>query len=511
MKRRLLRSIYLLGIVFFLSSCGMDPSTEIITTIGVQLNPTGVAPLTAQITLTTSVPVSAEVIVEGRRGLESNLVQVFPEFGRDLNIPVLGLYANYSNDVTLNLLDASGNILVTRGFRFQTDSLIADMPEIRIDKADPARMEPGFNFVNYFGFDDIFNPQRPFIFDQYGDIRWYIDFTSHPSLVTLFYDNGMFRMENGNLVFGDGNTASVYEMDMLGNIVRSRQLDGAGFHHQVMEIPNGNVLVTVNDYSKQTKEDVIFELDWDNGGNTIHSWDLNQSLDNSRRAWPTDLADLNVDWFHANGLAYDETDKTLIVSGRTQGTVKLTYNNQVVWILAPHRDWGTSGSGIDLKQFLLQPLDAQGNPITDPAVLDGTVNHSDFEWPWYQHSPEIMPNGNILLFDNGDNRNYTGQELYSRAVEYKIDEEKMTIQQVWDYGKERGEETYARIVSRVSYYPSTNNVIFTPGRSYENGNPVGKIVEINKDTDEVVFEASIFPPQGLFDITFHNARRGRLY
>ena len=52
-----------------------------------------------------------------------------------------------------------------------------------------------------------------------GAIRWYLDFSRHPELANLFYDNGVERLANGNLYFGDRSTGRVLELDMLGRIV----------------------------------------------------------------------------------------------------------------------------------------------------------------------------------------------------------------------------------------------------------------------------------------------------
>ena len=118
-----------------------------------------------------------------------------------------------------------------------------------------------------------------------------------------------------------------------------------------------------------------------------------------------------------------------------------------------------------------------------------------------------MPNGNLMIFDNGDNRNYTNAGPYSRAVEYEIDEQNMTIKQVWSYGKERGSETYARIVSKVSYLSDKNTVLFTPGSAVSAGIPAGKVVEVDYSTKSVLFEATINPPNTIFNISFHNVLR----
>lgn len=484
-----------------------DPmeNSGIVESLDIQLNPSGYAPLTALLSLKTSQTVTVEVSVIGKKGAASTFTQRFEGSGTDFDLEILGLYAGTENQLEIKLLDGSGATLETQTRSIQTNPLISDMPQIVIDVPSDASILQ-FNLVNYFGYSFNMRPQKPFIFDQFGDIRWYLDFSGHPTLFNLFYDNGMTQLQNGNLLFGDGYTGNIFEIDLLGRIVDTWSLKGNGFHHHVIEKPNGNLLVTINDANKATVEDVIIEIDRASG-EFVNTWDLNNSLDNTRRAWPTDLADLNTDWFHANAVAYSDQDDEIVVSGRTQGVVKLNSQNEISYIFAPHKEWNTSGDGQELSQFLLTPLDANNVEITDIDVLMGNTNHPDFEWSWYQHSPILMPNGNLMVFDNGDNRNYTNAGPYSRAVEYEIDEENMTVKQVWSYGKERGMETYARIVSKVSYVPGRNSVLFTPGSSANGGTAAGKVVELDYDTTQVLFEATIIPPNAFFNITFHNVLR----
>ncbi|NQZ43034.1 MAG: aryl-sulfate sulfotransferase [Flavobacteriaceae bacterium] len=515
-----LRSTLWVVLVIFLQACSDDNSpdnpdanpdpdievdSEVVSSLQVELNPTGYAPLTASLQIETTSSVSVEVDVVGRRGNASTLTRSFPGTATSFELDIIGLYADYDNELVLRFYDGSGTLVETQTVNVQTAALIDDMPQIVIDTPSNAS-ELEFNFVNYFGFSLSFRPQRAFIFDQFGDIRWYLDFITHPTLNSLFYDNGMNLMQNGNLVFGDGTSQSIFEIDMMGRIINFWSLRGNGFHHHVIEKPDGNFLVTINDVSKTTVEDVVVEIDR-SSGLFANSWDLNVSLDNTRRAWPTDLADLNIDWFHANAVEYSADDDAVIISGRTQGIVKLNAQNEVGYILAPHRDWNTSGNGTDLTQFLLTPLDANDEPITDVSVLDGSTNHPDFEWSWYQHSPILMPNGNLMVFDNGDNRNYTNAGPYSRAVEYEIDEVNKTIKQVWSYGKERGEAAYARIVSKVSYLADKNAVLFTPGSAVSSGVAAGKVIEVDYNTKTVLFEATVFPPNSVFNISFHNVQR----
>jgi len=512
-------SLFIAAASILISGCGDDnpggvpgSGLDFIISESVTLNPSGVAPLTALIQIETEEPVRVRLRVPGKNGSASDVIQDFDQVDTTLEIPVLGLYANFENEVELTFFDNSGTDLGTNSYTLQTSALLADLPEIEIDVANESQMAEGFTFANYFGHREGGNhtPQRAFIFDRFGDIRWYLNYAGDSDLNNLFYDNGMERLANGNLFFGDRSTQKIYEIDMFGEIINSWEMPGYGFHHDVIEKPDGNFIVTVNKFGESTVEDYIIEIER-NTGNIINEWDLNQSLDNTRRAWETNLADLDVDWFHANAVSYDPSDNTIIVSGRTQGTVKLTENNEVVWILAPHKEWNTAGNGEDLNQFLLQPLDSDSRLITDESVKSGDVNHPDFEWSWYQHATNVLPNSHLMLFDNGENRNFSGTGTYSRAVEYEIDEENMTIRQVWQYGKERGPETYSRIVSDVDFFPEENHVFFTPGAVNFNGD-YGKVIEIDRESGNILFEATIRPPVPAFGlITLHRSERMSLY
>jgi len=287
------------------------------------------------------------------------------------------------------------------------------------------------------------------------------------------------------------------------------------FHHNVQEKPNGNFLLTVSNPGSShlngnlTEKDHIIEVDRQSG-DVITVWDLRESLDEYRTAWGNPLGDYTIDWAHGNAVIYDESDDNIIVSCQRQGLVKLDKNNKVVWILAPHLTWGMNRGGDDLNTYLLTPLDAASNPITDNDVLKGYTNHPDFEWNWYQHAPLLLSNGHIMLFDNGNNRNYAGAATYSRAVEYAIDDTEKTVRQVWLYGKELGTAGYSRFVSDVDYLSDTDNVLFSAGWNVDNGNGTkgGKIVEVNYTTKEVVFEARL---TGNSPFQFHRTERLDMY
>lgn len=104
-----------------------------------------------------------------------------------------------------------------------------------------------------------------------------------------------------------------------------------------------------------------------------------------------------------------------------------------------------------------------------------------------------MPNDDWLLFDNGTHHNFDPNPgTYSRAVAFRIDPVKKTVQQVWTYGKERGAATYSAIVSRVEFLPEVNHMRFCPGYQVATATGLGgKIIEVDYATRQPVFEMSL--------------------
>lgn len=80
----------------------------------------------------------------------------------------------------------------------------------------------------------------------------------------------------------------------------------------------------------------------------------------------------------------------------------------------------------------------------------------------------MLDNGDIMMFDNGtakvklsdnDNR-VSGDDIYSRAVVYHINTDDMTIEQVFEYGKERGPEWYSDWISGVISLDGTKDQLW---------------------------------------------------
>jgi arylsulfate sulfotransferase len=472
-------------LVLLLTSCKSTPEFEY--SIETELNPNRISPLTALLKIAAEKPCSANIKVLG----ESPIEQSFDSVSDSLEIPVVGLYPGTKNQVVVNLEYEGGTVSDT--LEIETQALPNLFPRIEIDKLDRSKMEFGWHgcdmhFANNGTFKSI-----PLIFDDQGVVRWYLDLSFHGKMVAPFQ-----RLQDGTILMAGRQT--IYEFDMLGKQLKQTGINSNyGMHHDILEIPNGNLLICVgkrNAYINLNGEQILSDSDFimeysRSESKIVREWDLAKNLD-------VDRADLNFfrpgDWLHMNGLAYDEKDNSIIVSGKNQGLIKIGWDDELKWILAPKKNWGKSGrngDGFGIAPYLLTAVDDNLNRYSD-AIQNGISISDDFEFPWGPHAPKLLPNGNLLVFDNGASRSFGNEFKYSRAVEYKINEQNKTVEQIWQYGKERKTEFFSAIVSDVDLLPSTSNILVTSGYINPKENHSGKIVEVNPTTNEEVFEATLY-------------------
>ena len=454
--------------------------------ITITLNPSGLAPLSAVAEFTTKLKCNVQVHVLGDIEVTKNI----EDFTTSHSIPVLGLYPGRLNTVSLTLYGHHGTP-ETQTLSIQTDPLPSTFPVIVINTAIRGLMEPGMNLSTLNLNNGKNSLAYPMIFDANGDVRWYLDLSQFNGTCNPFE-----RIKDGNFIFGNGD--SIYEYDMLGNLVNQIKKPGYNFHHDVKELPNGNFIACVDKQGTtiinsqgliKSTGDHMIEVDR-TSGSIVTELDMRKVLDVSRN----EQLNATGDWFHMNGIWYSAEDDCFIISGKNQGVAKVTRDNQLKWILAAHQGWKTSGydgSGFDTTPFLLTAVDASGNPCPS-LIQDGLVGEDDFDWTWGQHAPMILPDGDFFIFDNGFERNFLlNGPLYSRGVEYRVREDNMTIQQIWDYGKERRSEMYSAIISDVDRLPLTQNRLMAPGIVQNPPSSYSKIVEVSYPDKMVVFEATI--------------------
>lgn len=483
------------------------------------LNPSGFSPLAAMVEVLLPGRGRVQVIVQGKPGTKGSIEHLFTASNPRQTVPVLGLYANYNNQVDLVFTDMDGKERGRTRIQIQTAPLdVKAFPTFETIVAQKDRMEPGLNLVSYPGESEL-DTSCPYMVDADGEVRWILLLKQSPKLQRLAASIGLKRMKNGNFLSGDGQEHRIVEIDMFGNLINQWDLKKLGytFHHEVTEAANGNFLITVSKSAARLKNgnprinDHIIELN-PLSGTVLKEWDLVNMLDSSRYDHSADFSGVNFtqtpgNWAHNNSIATMGDD--FLATVRFQGIMAFTRGGAVKWIISPHKDWGSA-----YQQYLLSPLDAQGKPITNPKVISGEIAHPDFDWSWGMHTPVLMPGGNILVFDNGYNRHFEDKTLgstggYSRIVEYKVDEIKKTVQQVWSYGESRGANGFSAALSGVQYLSKTGHVMFCPGMGVKTNKGLGgRVVELDPKTKEVIYELEITAPS---NTAFHRVTRMPIY
>jgi len=372
-----------------------------------------------------------------------------------------------------------------------------------------------------------------FVIDTQGEVRWFLLPNQIYDMDSLYKSGVMmgFRQDSSGLVnFGYGQRQA--RIDIMGRSVLNRRLPLSynDFSHSLF-VSGDHVFLRVGsaNYKRpdgknvRTVRDVIVELDAN--GRVFDEWRLFEILDPYRsvvlKVLNKGAVCLNVDaklegltmstdelarletsdefgdiigtgagrnWAHVNSVVYDKNDDSIIVSSRHQSAiVKIGRDKKVKWILGSPEGWGEK-----FKKALLKPVDASGNEvkcIANGSQCPGFLEKGGgFDWTWTQHTAfkiEEKSSGDIVYitaFDNGDARGMRqpnfANEKYSRAVIYKIDQKKMSVEQIWEYGKERGNAWFSPVTSITEFVPQSNSVVVysaTAGMGFDikSGKPSG--------------------------------------
>lgn len=133
---------------------------------------------------------------------------------------------------------------------------------------------------------------------------------------------------------------------------------------------------------------------------------------------------LHVDYAHANALSLFPDGNLLLSLKHLNCLIKI--NRQTKTVI-----WRMSSVNDEKNQF---------------TFLDDTENGFS-----HQHSTRILPNNNLLLFDNGT----LNSKKESRAVEYEIDDLKFTAKLIWSYSNHQ----YTPAQRSIERLPNGNTLI----------------------------------------------------
>lgn len=254
-----------------------------------------------------------------------------------------------------------------------------------------------------------------YLIDNEGRLvnKWESDFV--PGLSAYLLEDGhllrsaALQSEDPNVTRTGGFQKFEWDGTLVWNYYHGTQ------HHDIEPLPNGNVLMVVND--RQTKNAAIqagrdpslidgtnirslsileIEQTGPTSGNVVWQWGawdhLIQEFDTSKDNYGIvadhpELMDINYakdggqDWLHTNSVAYNNDLDQILVSNR---------NTNEIWII----DHSTTNSDL---------LYRWGNPIAYRAGTDGDrklFEQHDAHWV----GSGLQGEGNILIFNNGNGR-----------------------------------------------------------------------------------------------------------
>lgn len=428
------------------------------------LDPYDASPLTALVLFETNDEVEPTITIVGKDELTTYTYE--SKKSNKHYLPIYGLYADYENTIIIEYGDVRKEITI------KTNPLPDNFILPTSIKADKEKLSNDLYF---------FTPSSrgyTCAYDTNGDVRWYL--TNYAIWNINKLKNGHMLVSTERLINAPYYMTGLYEIDMFGKIYNEYSLEG-GYHHDYYEMPNGNLLVASDNFNSDegTVEDYIVEIDRQNG-NIVKKFDLKSILnmeDGKSENWSS------YDWFHNNAVWYDDKTNSITLSGRHQDAViNISYETgNLNWIIGDSTNWSS-----EYQKYFFKPVG------------------DNFEWQWSQHAAMITPKGYVFLFDNGNNKskikeNYVSAEnSYSRGVMYKIDTNNMTIEQIYEYGKERGSEFYSPYISDVDYLDENHYIIHSGGIVYVDGKNsnqpagLGGADKLVSDTVEILNDEIIF-------------------
>ena len=265
---------------------------------------------------------------------------------------------------------------------------------------------------------------------EYGSVRWIVMDTSLTPVDTFQCGNG-YNADLHDFVLLPNGHALLFAYDPE-PVDMSKVVPGGN--------PNATVLGAVIQEVDASKN-VVFQ--W-------RTWDYLPITDSYM-----DLTASNIDLIHANAIDADENGNILFSMRHLSTIIKIDrQTGNLDWIL-----------GGKQNQFTFLNEHVSNSP-----------NYFSF-----QHDIKVLPDGNITLFDNGNQHT----PPYSRAVEYKLDEQNKTADLIWEY--RHTPDIYNFAMGSVQKL-SNGNTLIGWGIASSTGSPA--LTEVNPD-NSIALELSL--------------------
>jgi len=321
--------------------------------------------------------------------------QQAPTAGGDVSILVAGMRAgtNYHMQAVVHL--SNGDAVFDSDQTFITGALPAGaLSNLTVQQTAGLTPAAGVEMLCLFEGTSQ-SSLTAVVTDLAGNIIWYYPIQPNSPFPMKLLPNGHILVA----VSSGLNGSAIQEIDLAGNIISQVSLSDVqqgladagisypsllGFHHDVLKLPNGHLIMLVNYTQTFTNQPGITSLigdaliDWDPAQGPVWTWSTFDHIPLTRGAYGSD-------WTHANAVVYSPDDGNLILSMRNQN-----------WVVKIKYEEGT-GDGSILWRL------GNGGDFTLPA------GQAPMEWNYGQHYPVLLgPNSAgifpLLLFNNGNER-----------------------------------------------------------------------------------------------------------
>jgi len=334
---------------------------------------------------------------------------------------------------------------------------------VEVSHYDPDQVWPGDTFFQ----THVWYPGY-FATNMSGEVQW----RRTQSGVIVGVGIGLDIMNNGNVLTMFNAYPTI--INPMTDEILWEAPDVFG-HHTIAEAPWGNVLTLVAELvpremlppawsSCEVWGDKIVEIDLDTK-ELIWEWHLHEHLDPVEHHFEgmcTTAGAFHADWSHANTLKVIENyrlgsqvyDTVFLFLSRNLDTFfMIDYpSGDILWSFGQH---GTFG---------------RREPPLEPMFIAA-------------HEIEMLPNGNVLLYDNGDGRAYP----ISRALEIAVDPLAHTGSEVWSW-TDPDDYLFSTWGGDADRLPNGNTLISAVMK--------GRIVEVNP-AGEKVWQLDIRDPYAI--------------
>ena len=356
---------------------------------------------------------TAQVFIEYENPAAGKFVTALSEPGTEHHIPVVRLRPETAYAYTIGIQAGHGGRAYGPAGEFTAGPLPPELAGMQIRAA--GRSSQPLIATDY---KDGLNLWY-FLWDETGNIVWYYrvpDLAEIPGLENLEDDlrnHALRQRPNGNLLYVV-TRCCIIEITPLGEIVdwiQPRAPQGQP-HHDFLLLDDGRILylsqvyvgsgVAVNGPPADTPVLVDRLHLWNPAdGSIAEAWDARNSWNLSDPGrWA--VQPFNNHWLHINTLSVGPGGRLALTLRKQHQIAALSPDFSRV-------EWQLGGLG------------------------------SDYEFPnpgdrfYGPHTATQLPNGNLLLFDNGRLRPYAEGGAYSRALELRLDDAAGTAVKVWEY------------------------------------------------------------------------------